>query len=146
MYKIQKYTICLVKDSSFKVGNNKVTVPQTAAEILRSYLQGVDREHFVVMMLDNKNKVIGINTSHVGTLAGTFFHPREIFKPAILSNAAGIIIAHNHPSGDATPSEDDRNTTKRIKEAGEVLGIQLFDHIIIGEEGSFYSFVNEREL
>ena len=88
-------------------------------------------------MLYGKNRITAINTVSIGTLPSSLVHPREVFKPAILTNAASIILAHDHPSGDPMPSEDDLNITCRLKAAGELLGISVLDHIIIGY--SYYS-------
>lgn len=96
-------------------------------------MQGLDRENFVVLLLDTKNKVIGINTVSIGTLNSSLVHPREVFKPAILASAAALILAHNHPSGDPKPSREDIEVTKRLIEAGGLLGIQVLDHIIVGD-------------
>ena len=103
------------------------------------YLKETDREHFVVVLLDTKSAVIGITTVSIGILDSALVHPREVYKPAILSNAAAIILAHNHPSGDPTPSAEDRRITQRIHEAGQVLGIEVLDHLIIGDRTRFVS-------
>jgi DNA repair protein RadC len=95
-----------------------------------------------VIMLDTKNQVIGINTVAIGVLASCPVHPREVFKPAILANAAGIVLVHNHPSGDPYPSQDDLLLTNQLKEAGEVLGIQVVDHVILGYAN--YASLKER--
>jgi len=84
-------------------------------------------------MLDTKHKVIGINTVSIGNLNSCLVHPREVFKPAILSNTAAIILGHNHPSGDTKPSNEDIEITRRIAEAGKLLSISVLDHIIVGE-------------
>lgn len=103
-----------------------------------------DREHLVAILIDVKHKPIGYHVISVGGLCETVAHPREIFKAAILSNAWGLILAHNHPSGDPTPSEADRRVTNRIKDAGELLQIRVLDHVICGDsEGDrlpYYSF------
>ena len=111
---------------------NRITTPRNVFEIASSYLEGVDREHFVVIMLDTKNQVIGINTVTIGVLASCPIRPHEVFKPAILANAAGVILLHNLPSGDQCPSQDDLLLTHRLKDIGEVLGINVLDHIILG--------------
>jgi DNA repair protein RadC len=98
-------------------------------------------------MVNRKNEVIGINTVSVGNLTGSIVSPREVFKPAILANAAALICAHNHPSGDPKPSPEDRETTKRLHEAGKLLGIQVLDHIIIGDgTTAYYSFADQGAL
>jgi DNA repair protein RadC len=114
-----------------------------AARLLWAYLDGVDREHFVIVLPDQKNQVIGINTVSMGSLTASVVHPREVFKPAILANAATLICGHNHPSGDTVPSQEDRLITTRLVSAGKLLGINVVDHIIIGSAGKYFSFANE---
>src|SRR5262245_39841910 len=99
---------------------------------LHTYLADVDRENFVILILDQKNKVLGVHTVSVGGLTASIVHPRETFKAAILANAAAIIYGHNHPSGDCQPSREDRAITQRLKEAGALLGIGILDHLVIG--------------
>ncbi|HNR80059.1 MAG TPA: DNA repair protein RadC [Mesotoga infera] len=103
----------------------------------------LDRETVRVISLDTRLNYCGLNTVSVGILDSSLLHPREVFKPAISRTAAAIILVHNHPSGDPSPSKEDGNITDRIKEAGETLGIKLLDHIIIGK-GSFFSFTAGR--
>ena len=137
-YRIPIYKIMLIRDGSIAVKpTDAISNSATVVEIVRAYLAGVDREHCIILMLDSKNKMIGINTISVGSLSSSIAHPREVFKPAILCNAAAIIIAHNHPSGDPTPSHEDRIVTDRLFWAGELLGIRLLDHIVIGEPTHF---------
>ena len=121
---------------------NKISSPKDASKIMYEYLDGVDREHLGVMCLNTKNIIMNITTVHIGSLNSSIAHPREIFKTAILSNAASIIIFHNHPSGDTNPSNEDISITLRIKESGKILGIELLDSMIIGEniENGYYSF------
>jgi len=107
-------------------------------------LRIVKKEHFVVLYLNARNQLIHKETVSIGTLNASLIHPREVFKPAIDYLAASIIIAHNHPSGDVDPSEEDIEITKRIKEAGKIMGIEIADHIIVTKE-SFLSF-QERGL
>jgi DNA repair protein RadC len=139
MYRIPIYKVQLVRDSSQPSTLKKVSKPSDVCDILRTYLEGADRENFVILMLDTKNQVIGINTVGVGILNACPVHPREVFKPAILSNAAGIILGHNHPSGDPGPSKDDLELTVRLKDAGDILGIAVIDHIIIGDNNRYVS-------
>jgi len=98
-----------------------------------------DREVFIVVPVDVKNRPVGINICHIGSLSEAVCHLREIFKFAILSNAHGIFIAHNHPSGDPTLSQNDINLTKRVQEAGKLLGIPLIDHLIVAKD-DYFSF------
>jgi DNA repair protein RadC len=142
MHRLPIYRVALVRDSSQPSIFNRITSPRNVFEIASSYLEGADREHFVVIMLDTKNQVIGINTVAIGVLASCPIHPREVFKPVILANAAGVILVHNHPSGDPNPSQDDLLLTHRLREAGEVLGIQVVDHVILGYAN--YASLKER--
>lgn len=140
-YQIPVYQVRLVRQSMLKVGAQKCTSPIDAFELFRDYFDGLDREHMVVGMLDTKNQVIGINTVSIGTLTSADASPRDIFKPAILANANSIILAHNHPSGDPSPSNEDRAVTITIRAVGAQLGIKLHDHIILGRNGAYFSFV-----
>ena len=99
----------------------------------------LDREQIRVVMLDTRNGVIAVETVAIGTINSCIGHPREIFKNAIVRSAASIIIVHNHPSGDPEPSREDKEITDRLKETGKVLGIDVLDHIVIGD-GTHYSF------
>ena len=103
-------------------------------------------EHLYLICLNSKNKIKGIFLVAKGSLNAMLYHPREIFKRAIFCNANSIIMVHNHPSGDTTPSKEDFEMTHRLKEAGKLLGISLLDSIIIGEENSLYSFKRETNL
>lgn len=110
-----------------------------AAELLIKKMRGLDRENFQVMLLNQKKALLGIETVSVGTLNGSMVHPREVFKSAIRRSASTVILAHNHPSGICEPSEQDLLVTQRLKEAGQMIGIDVIDHIIIGED-TYYSF------
>lgn len=133
-YKVPAYKVMLVRDNTrIETETKFINSPDDVNKIIQSYLNGVDREHFVIVLLNRKNGIIGINTVSVGDLSSSIVHPREVFKPAIVAGAASIILAHNHPSGDPTPSSQDLAVTKRIKEAGDILGIDVLDHIIIGD-------------
>lgn len=105
--------------------------PRAAADYLKEKLGKEKREYFVILSLDSRNNLIKISDVSVGILDANLVHPREVFKEAILAHAAQVILAHNHPSGDPEPSEDDLIITKRLTEAGEIMGIDVLDHIII---------------
>ncbi len=137
------YRVTLVRERTEDYGQLRSSTD--SRQILSQYLDGVDREHFVILMLDRKNKIIGINTVSIGSLTASIVHPREVFKPAILANAAAIVCGHNHPSGAPSPSKEDRALTTRLVEAGKLLGIQVLDHIIIGDD-RYYSFADEGAL
>jgi len=107
--------------------------PQDVANLLMPELRDLKKETLKSLILDTKNRVLKILTVSVGILDSSLVHPREVFKDAITASAAAIIVAHNHPSGDPTPSPEDRQITKRLYEAGQILGIELLDHIVIGD-------------
>lgn len=117
----------------------EITSPRDAFELLRKAAQGMDRECFWRLDLDSRNRVISYEMVSMGTLTASLVHPREFFRAALMLPAAGVIAAHNHPSGDCSPSSDDRETTRRLKAAGELLGVPLVDHIILSGD-RFFSF------
>jgi len=131
MKKIESVKVKLVRESIEWYGNNIVRSPQDGAEIANSYLDGSDRENFIVLGLDTKNKVNFIETVSIGTVNGAMVHPREVFKSLVTGNATSFIVAHNHPSGDVAPSKEDIQVTKRLKEAGELMGITMLDSLIV---------------
>lgn len=116
-----------------------------AFELFRGLLRTADREHFAVALMNAKMEVIGVNVVSVGNLTQSLVHPRETFKAAILANASSVILAHNHPSGDPSPSDEDRRITARLRRAGDLLGIAVADHIVLGE-GRYYSFADEGRM
>jgi DNA repair protein RadC len=141
------YRITLVHDGAIAAAQPQFRSSAEAADVFRRFLGPVDREHFLVAMLDRKNRLIGINTVAIGSLSAAVVHPREVFKPAILSNAASIIVGHNHPSGDPQPSSEDRLLTYKLYKAGQLLGIELLDHVIIGDgTGQYFSFADAEIL
>ncbi len=104
-------------------------------DLFRDEARSWDRERFVTLALDAGHRILGIEEVSVGCLTSAPIHPREVFKALILANAAAFIAVHNHPSGDATPSEADRAATRKLRDAGELLGIRLLDHIVLGHDG-----------
>ena len=112
---------------------DKITVksPEDVIGKARALLKGKKKEHFVILCLDTRNHLIKTDVVSIGSLDCSIVHPREVFKEAISSSAASVIFVHNHPSGDPTPSEDDIKMTKRLIEAGEIIGIEVLDHIVI---------------
>ena len=112
----------------------------SAAKVFSRFFEGFDREGFAVAFLDTKLKLIGMNLVSQGSINQAVTHAREVFKPAILANAERILLAHNHPSGDTAPSEEDRSLTVRLVQAGKLLGIEVLDHIVVAPDGSFFSF------
>ncbi len=113
--------------------------PAAVYEVMRKRRLPRDREVFSALLLDAKNRLVRAVTVSVGTLTASLVHPREVFKAAIRHSAASIILVHNHPSGDPTPSREDIEVTERLVEVGKVLGIELLDHVILGSNGRFES-------
>jgi len=118
--------------------------PKEIYKIVKDEIQRWDRERFLAVLLDARNGVIGIDEVACGSVNASLVHPREMFKAAILANAVSVVVIHNHPSGDVEPSEDDIEITRRLVEAGKILGIEVIDHLIVSKEG-YYSF-KEKEL
>ena len=108
-----------------------VTAPEIAADLLAPLLAARDREHCVVLLLDTKHRLLDTVTVSVGSIDHTFMAPREVFRDALLANASAIVLAHNHPSGDPEPSRDDERITTRLVRAGEVVGIDVLDHLVV---------------
>lgn len=108
--------------------------PADVADTFREYVGDADREHVVVFLLDIDYRFIGLQVVSIGSLDTALVEPREVFKAAFLCNASAVILAHNHPSGDATPSEPDRRLTERITWAGTLLNIEVLDHVIVGRD------------
>lgn len=138
----------LMKIRNVKFENTIITGPTTAREACRTFLldeyQGCfpDREIFGVLWLDTKNKLAGLEIISVGSLNASIVHPREVFKSGILHNAASFLCFHNHPSGFAHPSSEDQSITERLMACGDLLGIELLDHLILTEDFT-YSFKEE---
>ncbi len=109
--------------------------PEDVAAEVRSQLKGKKKEHFLVLCLDTRNRLINSRLVSMGSLDTSIVHPREVFKEAVSSCAASVIFAHNHPSGDPEPSKEDIELTKRLARAGEIVGIDVLDHIVVCDEG-----------
>lgn len=123
-----------------------ISNPTEMVNLLLTSVEELDREYFLVANLQINGEVININVVSQGVLDSTLVNPREVFKTSILSNSAGVILIHNHPSGDASPSNDDIKTTKRLVECGELLGIPVIDHIILANRSEYYSFADHDKL
>lgn len=139
-YQIPGFRVCLVREPGVALAEKPlVQTAGAAAPILSAYIGDTDRETFVLLMLTVRRRVLGLHTVSVGCLTASLVHPREVFKPAILAGSAALIVAHNHPSGDPEPSAEDLALTRRLGSAGTLLGIEILDHIILGELGRFVS-------
>ncbi len=135
MTRINFYTLKMVKEDSelyeVQVIKSPTEVYQAAKQLLA--LHEAPEEHFCILCLNAKNKIVGVHTISIGSLNASIVHPREVFKAAMLNNASGIICLHNHPSGDPEPSREDIEVTHRLVNAGNILGIKVFDHVVIGD-------------
>ena len=110
----------------------EVRSPEDAAAVLLPAFSGADRERCVSALLDTKHRLLRLALVSVGSIDHTFMAPREIFRDALLANATAIVVAHNHPSGDAEPSRDDAAVTRRLARAGELVGVHVLDHLVVG--------------
>ena len=146
MTRINFYKLKMVKEDSelyeVPVIKSPTEVYQAAKQLLA--LHEEPEEHFCIFCLNTKNKIVGVHTISIGSLNTSIVHPREVFKAAMLNNASGIICLHNHPSGDPEPSREDIESTRRLVKAGEIMGIKVLDHVIIGEQS--YSSMKEKCL
>jgi DNA repair protein RadC len=132
-------------DGSPREGKAQVKSPEDVISAIGGTLRGKKREHFLTLLLDTRNRLIRVATVSMGSLDSSIVHPREVFKEAISASAASVIFVHNHPSGDPEPSEDDLELTRRLVEAGKLLGILVLDHVILGD-GTFVSLKGSRGL
>ena len=140
--RIQIVSVQMIREKSLYYDFKAIKSPYDAYKIFSNFIGNADRELFAVACLNTKNEVANLSVVHMGSLNASIVHPREVFKTAILSNSASIVCAHNHPSGHPEPSREDIEVTKRLVEAGRILGIELLDHIIIGED-KYYSLKEE---
>jgi DNA repair protein RadC len=115
-------------------GKVVIKTPEDVLGQIKGRLKDKKKEHFITLLLDTRNQLIGVTTISIGSLDSSIVHPREVFKEAISASSASVIFVHNHPSGDPQPSEDDIKLTKRLVEAGEIMGIEILDHIIVANE------------
>jgi len=132
---INIYKLKMVKEDTVEYSDTTIKSPCDIVRLAREVLEMEEmaEENFIVICLNTKNKIAGVHTVSIGSLNASIVHPREVFKAALLNNASGIICLHNHPSGDPEPSREDIETTHRLVNAGNILGIKVLDHIIIGD-------------
>lgn len=143
---LKKYNVTLVKEDCkrYTAIDRKVNCPSKIADVLTTAMNmdKLAQEIFVLLAFDTQKNLIGLFEVSRGTINETLVHPAEIFKRALVCNAHSIAIAHNHPAGNARPSSEDKQITERIKRCGEMMGIPLIDHVIIGD-GQYYSFLED---
>jgi DNA repair protein RadC len=143
---------CFVRDVAVRYRGRglkvaaKITSPSEAVALARKVVQDDAREHFLALYLDGRHRPIARSVVSVGTATASLVHPREVFQAAVLVGAVALIVLHNHPSGDPTPSPEDREVTHRLRKAGELLGIRLLDHIVWTKDARFHSFRESGEL
>jgi DNA repair protein RadC len=125
---------------------DRVDSPEAAATVARRVIPDDDREHFAVLFLDSQNRLTGVHQVSTGSLSASIVHPREVFGPAVREGAAHVILAHNHPSGDPTPSKEDLQLTTQLVEGGRLLGIRVHDHLILGSGTGAVTSLAERGL
>ena len=142
-YRTVRLSLVRETASARYVQPRRIKSGRDVADLLRAFIADDPRELFVAVYLDGKHGVIAIHTVAIGCADSARVHPREVFAPGIQLGAVGIVVAHNHPSGDAEPSAEDRLITDRLKAAGELLGVELLDHVIVGAD-RFYTFADER--
>lgn len=140
----QNLRLEIVKEPPIKE-SPQITSSRAVLNLLSKEARKKDRECFWTVLLNGKNRVIGVNLVSMGSVNTSVVHPREVFKAAILANAVSVIAVHNHPSGDPTPSREDKEITRRLWDVGNILSISLHDHIIIGDKG-YFSFADEYML
>ena len=124
-----------IMDEMADLNGSRLSSPEAAYEVFKSCMNflDTDREHFLMLSLDTKNKLKAVHIISIGSLNMSIAHPREIFYFAIQDRAAAIIVGHNHPSGDPSPSQNDIDITRKLSEGGKILGIDLYDHIVFGD-------------
>lgn len=144
--KIQVVNIRMVKEPSL-YSAEKIKSPEDALRVIADELSTYDREVFAILNLKSNGQPINLNICSMGTLDSSMVSPREVFKSSILSNSAAFIAIHNHPSGSLSPSQEDKDVTKRLLACSELLGIKMLDHIIVaGDKAQMYSFKQEGML
>jgi DNA repair protein RadC len=137
---IPEIKVSVVKDGSIKADIRALDYPAAVAEVARQLIgPGEEREHFLLFCLDARSKIKSVATISIGTMGRCWVHPREVFRVAIVAGATAVVVCHNHPSGDCTPSSDDVNITRRLARAGKIVGIPVMDHVILGA-GTVFSF------
>ncbi len=136
----------MVRESSLLYSQRRIRMARDVVELFLTFLDETDREQFFLLCLNTKNEPTAIHTVSIGSLDSSIVHPREVFKAAILANSASVIVAHNHPSGDPTPSREDISVTRNLQKAGELLEITVLDHIIVGSEGAYYSLKERGDM
>jgi len=135
MYRIPQVRVALVREGSVQAPIRRIRCPQDAVAVLRALIGDYDREAFGVLLLDTKHGLLGVHIASVGALDRTLSAPREVFRAAIVAGAKAIIVGHNHPSGDPSPSQADLENSRMLTEAGRLVAIPILDHLVLGRTG-----------
>jgi DNA repair protein RadC len=141
-YRLKTFQVQFVAEPVEFPAGSPCRASDDAERLARSIYQRLDadKEHFLLLTLNNKNRVNGFKVVSTGSLTASLVHPREVWRAALHLCAAAVIFVHNHPSGDPTPSQEDQEITRRLKETGDMLGIRVLDHVVIGDCDRFFSF------
>jgi DNA repair protein RadC len=144
---VPAYKMALVRDGSVKMDKRpQLTTPQDVGKLALRVLPDDGREHFFVFLLDVRNRVVGIVPVSIGSMSNSIINPRDVFGVSIVHKAAGVILVHNHPSSDPTPSEEDVAISRRLFTAGALLGVDVLDHLIVGSGTDSWVSLKERGL
>jgi DNA repair protein RadC len=141
VYRLKTFRVQFVAEPAAFPAGSPCRSAEDAQRIARTIFETLDadKEHFVLLALNNKNRVNGFKLISTGSLTASLVHPREVWRAALYLCAAAVVFVHNHPSGDPAPSPEDQDITRRLKETGDVLGIRVLDHVVLGHE-RFFSF------
>ena len=140
MKKIDVVKICIAKTETTQYNDKNINNAEAVADVIRSLVGTSADEHFYVLVVDVKNKITCIQEGARGGPETVTFSPKDIFRAAILAGGSGIIVSHNHPSGDPSPSPEDKLLTIRLQECAKILGFRFLDHVVVGNEKKYYSF------
>jgi DNA repair protein RadC len=141
-YRLKTFQVQFVAEPAEFPAGSPCRASNDAERIARSIYQRLDadKEHFLLLTLNNKNHVTGFKVVSTGSLTASLVHPREVWRAALHLCAAAVIFVHNHPSGEPAPSQEDQEITRRLKETGDMLGIRVLDHVVLGDNERFFSF------
>jgi DNA repair protein RadC len=141
-YRLKTFQVQFVAEPAEFPAGSPCRASNDVERLARSIYQRLDadKEHFVLLTLNNKNRVNGFKVVSTGSLTASLVHPREVWRAALHLCAAAVIFVHNHPSGEPAPSQEDQEITRRLKETGDMLGIRVLDHVVLGDNERFFSF------
>jgi DNA repair protein RadC len=140
-YRLKTFRVQFVAEPTGFPAGSPCRSSEDVTRVARAIYAGLDadKEHFLLLVMNNKNRINGFKVISTGSLTASLVHPREVWRAALHLCAAAVVFVHNHPSGDPAPSPEDQDITRRLKETGDLLGIRVLDHVVLGEE-RFYSF------